>query len=310
MRTAFVFPGQGSQHVGMGAQARAQWPQIRRLFTEIETLTGCDLLKVMDAGPESALTDTVHSQLAVFGLSTALQQVLQAHGYRPQVVAGHSLGEFSALVCGGWLDFESAVVTVAQRALAMSHACASTPGAMLAILGVSLEGVSSSIPEGIYVANDNAPGQVVVSGAVPAIEAFERSLADAPVGRIVRLPVAGAFHSPLMQSAQDQLAPLIEGLPLRIGEIPLVSSATGQFVTDVDAYRQILLGQMTAPVSWVDVTRRLLSEVDDFVEIGPGSVLRGLIRKCDRTRVVRSCRDAPDLREMGLLPAQYPLAAA
>jgi [acyl-carrier-protein] S-malonyltransferase len=303
MKTGFVFPGQGSQHVGMGVAARAQWPQIDAVLARIERLTGHDLVTYMTNGPEEALTETVRAQLAVFGLSTALQQLLLEHGIHPSVVTGHSLGEYSALVCGGWLDLEPAALAVARRAEAMAECCQARPGTMTALLGADrglLRAVLDEFGGSVAVANDNAPGQVVVSGPIDDVRTVERVVAEARIGSAVRLPVAGAFHSPLMQPAQDRIAEIIERLPLQPGHTPLLSSVTGDLVTDIEAYRAQLAGQMTAPVRWVDVTSRLLATADELIEVGTGTVLRGLIRKLDRRRAVRSCRDAADLHELGL----------
>lgn len=306
MDTGFVFPGQGSQHVGMGAAARGEWPEIDAVFTQIESLTGLDLVGVMTEGPAETLRDTMNAQLAVFGLSTALQTLLRRHGHQPSVVAGHSLGEFSALVCGGWLDIEPAVLAVARRSEAMAECCASSPGAMSALLGVDRDlvaGLLADLGGTVSVANDNAPGQLVVSGPCEDVAEVERAVAAARIGSVIALPVGGAFHSPQMLPAQHRLAPVIEELPLHIGHTPLISSVTGDAVTDVEAYRAELLGQITGPVRWTEVTRRLLAETDDLVEVGPGTVLRGLVRKVDRKRVTRPCRDAADLYDLGLEPA-------
>lgn len=312
---AFVFPGQGSQYVGMGADALADWPRVGRVLRRVEELTGHRIVDAMLRGPEERLRDTTLAQLSIFGLSTALCEILAGCGARPSVVAGHSLGEFSALVAGGWLDADAAAVTVARRAEAMAQCCRQHRGAMLVVLGVDAEVLNrllAQIEGTVVLANANTPRQVVVSGDTAAVAALGLAIAEAGVGATVPLAVAGAFHSPLMAEAENELAPVIADLPLRRGHTPLISSVTGEFVTDVEEYRAALAGQITAPVRWINVTRLLLAQpVDTLIEVGPGTVLGGLIRKVDRHRPVHSCRSAAELRALGLLGGhdEVPLSA-
>jgi [acyl-carrier-protein] S-malonyltransferase len=304
IKRAFVFPGQGSQHVGMGADAIDEWPQVERVLRQVETLSGHRIVAAMQRGSEDQLRDTVMAQLAVFGLSIALWQLLADGGIRPAVVAGHSLGEYSALVAGGWLDAEAAAVAVAHRAEAMGRCCRKNPGAMAAVVGVNHEAMCSLLEDiagTVVVANANAPRQAVVSGDADAIEAMQHVVTEAGLGSVVPLPVAGAFHSSLMQDAQDELAEVIAELPLQLGHTPLISSITGEFVTDVETYRTELSGQITGPVRWVDTVDRLLQlPLDGVVEVGPGTVLRGLIRKVDRRQEVQRCAGPADLYALGL----------
>ena len=228
---AFVFPGQGSQHVGMGTDlAVASDPAFVRLVRRAEDVTGADLSRAMLAGPKERLDDTVATQLSVFIVSVALAERLAACGVRPDVVAGHSLGEWSALVAGGWVDADEALDAVARRAQAMAAACAAAAGAMSAVLGMApdvLEGVRAEIGAAAVVANRNSPKQSVVAGAPAAVDALCAAALGRGASHVIPLSVAGAFHSPLMASAQAAFAPVVDGLALRRGAVPLVSSVTG-----------------------------------------------------------------------------------
>jgi [acyl-carrier-protein] S-malonyltransferase len=299
---AFVFPGQGSQQAGMGADLAAHEPRYRRLIADANRLSGVDVTRTLQAVPDGAsgpaVPSTVTTQLAVFALSVSLGRILLDGGLWPQVVAGHSLGEYSALVVGGWLDVDAGLALVAERAAAMERCC-DGDGAMIAVVGLDEPRLRDAVGDtDAVLANINSPRQTVVSGSRAAVaEAAERARA-AGATTIVALPVAGAFHSPLVAAAQASLAGSIASLPLRPGSIPLVSSITGALVGDLGAYRRELTGQITAPVRWLDVMTRIHAltgpHAGPVVEVGPGAVLRGLLRQFDRGRPVLTCGQLAD----------------
>jgi [acyl-carrier-protein] S-malonyltransferase len=292
-RHAFLFPGQGSQEVGMGADLLGHSPRLRGLITRAEELTGRDLAGPMLTGPQARLNDTVAAQLAIFALSLSLAELLTARGIHPAVVAGHSLGEYAALVSAGWLDIDDALGAVAERALAMAACCAAHDGAMAAILGLApetIEQLCRDDPGIVVLANRNGPNQSVISGEPGSVG----RVADAAIAhgalRAIGLPVTGAFHSPLMLEAEQRLAPVIARLRLRAGGPALVSSITGEVVDDVEDYRRALAGQITGPVIWDRATTTIRERgVDVFVEVGAGHTLAGLLRRVDRRIVSRSC---------------------
>ncbi|WP_078760760.1 ACP S-malonyltransferase [Marinactinospora thermotolerans] len=295
---AFVFPGQGSQSPGMGADLLERSPSLRRALRLAEEITRSDLTGAMLHGPAERLGATVTTQATVFAVSVAVAELAAERGFRPAAVAGHSLGEFSALVAGGWLDLASATRAVVLRAQAMERCCVSSPGAMAAVIGLDVERVAPLLPSGsdVVVANVNGPGQVVLSGPSAEVSSLEEPLLAAGAAGYQRLPVAGAFHSPLMAAAQQEFAPVVDTLPLRPGHTPMVSSITGGLVEDVDTYRELLRGQITAPVQWERTATTLLRLCPDgAVEMGPGRVLRGLLRRVDRSWPVANCRAWPDL---------------
>ncbi|MEW9532360.1 ACP S-malonyltransferase [Microbispora sp. NPDC049125] len=308
---AFVFPGQGSQYVGMGADLHATAPLLDRLLRRAEELTGQDIAGAMLTGPQERLTDTVATQLSVFALSVSLAEALVERGVRPVAVAGHSLGEYAALVTGGWLDVDDALTTVARRAEAMRACCAETEGAMSAVLGlppeVTTEIAASSGGEAV-VANANSPRQSVISGTGDAVRHLSSVALERGAKAVVPLEVDGAFHSPLMTPAETRLAPLVAELPLRRGDVPLISGISGDIVTDPEAYRALLARQITSTVRWSKVMERLRAlPAGAFLEVGPGQVLRGLFRHADRRTPVTCCGSYAEV--VSLTGASAPLAA-
>ncbi|MDQ8705980.1 ACP S-malonyltransferase [Streptomyces sp. LHD-70] len=285
-RYAFVFPGQGSQYVGMGAELRAASPLLDRTLRRAGQLTGQDVAGAMLRGPEERLADTVNTQLSVFAVSVALHEAVTERGLRPVAVAGHSLGEYAALVAGGWLELDDALIAVARRAKAMRACCARTEGAMAAVLGLRPEALvrlAADGPADAVVANANSPKQSVISGTADAVAKLGELALERGASAVIPLTVDGAFHSPLMGEAEERLLPLVAELPLKKGRIPIVSSVSGEVVTDPRTYRALLARQITSPVRWADVMVRLRGlSVGAFAEVGPGKVLRGLFRHLDR----------------------------
>jgi len=273
----------------MGLDLLSTVPHVQARFQQASAIAGLDLVELVRTADAAALTRTEITQITVFALSTAIAEFLMARGLEPQAVAGHSLGEFSALACAGVLEWEEAARLVWQRGLAMKAASASGAQAMAAIGGLSAEAVAAlcaeAAPAGlVVVANLNSPLQLVISGEEAAVEEVMRRVRERPLTRVDRLNVGGAFHSPLMQPARDALRQAIESAVLRPPAVPVVSSIDGELVTDLEVYRKKLIDQVTAPVRWRDAVHRLRHMgVDHFLEVGPGRVLTGLVRQTDRT---------------------------
>jgi [acyl-carrier-protein] S-malonyltransferase len=316
---AFVFPGQGSQRPGMGGDLAARDLRYRRLIADASRLCGVEVTGALrplepdsTVATEHSAESTVATQLSVFALSVSLGRILLDRGLRPAVVAGHSLGEYSALVVGGWLDVEAGLEIVARRSAAMDGCCRQD-GAMLAVIGLGEARVAEAVREtGAVVANVNGARQIVISGRRDAVaRAGERARA-AGASVVVELSVAGAFHSPLMAAAEQTLAGDVVRLPLREGSIPFVSSITGRLVEDLGAYRAELASQITAPVRWHDAMAEVLRLIDGggVVEVGPGEVLRGLLRKVDRRRAAATCGCLEDCEDLAGRRAGGALVAA
>lgn len=280
---AYVFPGQGAQFIGMGKELYESRPAARELFERANTILGFRITDIMFAGSEEELKMTKVTQPAVFLHSVI--EFLTADGLpSPDMVAGHSLGEFSALVANRTLDFEDALKLVSQRALAMQKACELRPSTMAAILKFDdqkIEEVCASITEEIVVtANYNSPGQLVISGSVEGVDLAIQKLREIGARRVLPLNVGGAFHSPLMQSAQEELAAAIEQTNFHEPICPIYQNISAQGTTDVATIQQNLKDQLTHPVRWTQSVQQMVADgATEFVEFGPGEVLCGLVRR-------------------------------
>ena len=280
---AYVFPGQGAQFIGMGKELYESRPAARELFERANAILGFRITDIMFAGSEEELKMTKVTQPAVFLHSVI--EFLTADGLpSPDMVAGHSLGEFSALVTNRTLDFEDALKLVSQRALAMQKACELRPSTMAAILKFDdqkIEEVCASITEEVVVtANYNSPGQLVISGSVEGVDLAIQKLREIGARRVLPLNVGGAFHSPLMQSAQEELAAAIEQTNFHKPICPIYQNISAQGTTDVATIQQNLKDQLTHPVRWTQSVQQMVAEgATEFVEFGPGEVLCGLIRR-------------------------------
>jgi [acyl-carrier-protein] S-malonyltransferase len=282
---AYIFPGQGSQFPGMGKDLFDQYEIAKKLFNQANEILGFDLSKIIFEGAKEDLQQTSVTQPAIYVHSVILSKVM-GDNFNPDAVAGHSLGEFSALTAAGAINFESGLKLVSKRAEAMQKACDNEPGTMAAVLGMedSLVEKICAETEGIVVAaNYNCPGQLVISGAVPAIEMACESLKNAGARRALILPVGGAFHSPLMEPARIELANAIDTTSFKAPRCPVYQNVVAKAVNDPLEIQKNLIDQLTAPVKWTQsVNEMLKSGTTSFIEVGPGKVLQGLVKKISK----------------------------
>ncbi len=286
---AYVFPGQGSQSEGMGKELYDSSAQARELFEQANDILGWRITDVMFGGTKEDLTQTNVTQPAVF-LESIVRAKIAGADFQPAAVAGHSLGEFTALAAAGALSFEAALSLVSQRAFAMQKACELADGTMAAVLGMEdadVECLINSIENEVVVAaNYNSPGQLVISGSRAGIEIAVSRLTEAGAKRVLVLPVGGAFHSPLMQPAQDELEQAINATHFNTPICAVYQNVHAQPVTNPDDIRRNLVAQLTAPVRWSQtVENMIVNGITEFVEVGAGAVLRGLIKKINREAV-------------------------
>jgi [acyl-carrier-protein] S-malonyltransferase len=301
MTLAFVFPGQGSQKVGMGQALAEAFPEAREAFREADAALGLPLSRLCFEGPEDELMLTSNTQPAILTASVAAFRVLGSRGLRPDWVAGHSLGEWSALVAAGALDFADAVSAVRKRGQYMQEAVPVGEGAMAAILMLDLAAVEEACREAadgqvVVPANINSPGQVVIAGHAAAVDRAMEKCKARGARRAVRLPVSAPFHCPLMNPAQDRVAADLARIPFRAPEAPLVNNVDARPVRTAEECRQGLVRQVSAPVRWEECVQELVRQgADTFVEVGPGQVLSGLIRKIDKGARVLNVEDPASL---------------
>ena len=280
MKQAYVFPGQGSQFSGMGKELYENNELAKSMFDKADEILGFPITKVMFEGSDEELKQTKVTQPAVFLHSVILAKVL---GVKPDAVAGHSLGEFSALVASEALSFEDGLQLVAKRAMAMQKCCESQPGGMAAILGLddaTIVQVCEEIDGVVIAANYNCPGQLVISGANDAVDAACVKLKEAGARRALRLPVGGAFHSPLMEAARVELEQAISEVEFHTPVCPIYQNVDAKPQTDPEIIKANIIAQLTAPVRWTQIAQNMIADgCDNFVELGPGAVLQGMIKK-------------------------------
>ena len=285
MIKAYVFPGQGAQFVGMGKDLYDKSAKAKDLFHKANNILKFKITDIMFDGTDEDLRQTKVTQPAVFLHSVILAEMLE--DFQPSLVAGHSLGEFSALVANKVLSFEDGLRLVAKRAAAMQKACEMQPGTMAAVIGADdklVEEVCASIKDKVVVAaNYNSPGQIVISGTLEGIEDASKKLVEAGARRVLPLKVGGAFHSPLMEPARVELAEAINATKFNVGICPIYQNVTGQSVNDPEIIKKNLVSQLTSPVLWTQTMLNMIAAgVRSVVEVGPGTVLQGLFKKVDK----------------------------
>ncbi|HET6897326.1 MAG TPA: ACP S-malonyltransferase [Vicinamibacteria bacterium] len=301
MTLAFVFPGQGSQKVGMGWSLHDAVPESRRVFDDADAALGFPLSRLCFEGPEDQLQLTANTQPAILAASVAAARALAARGVEPQWVAGHSLGEYSALVVAGVLSLRDAVVAVRRRGQYMQEAVPVGEGAMAAILALDLAAIEQACREAaqgqvVSPANINSPGQVVIAGHAAAVDRASELCKKAGAKRAIRLPVSAPFHCALMKPAQERLARDLEAITFSAPKVPLVNNVDATVVRAAEACRDGLVRQVSGTVRWQESVERLVREgVDTFVEVGPGTVLTGLVKKIDKNVRVLSVEDSASL---------------
>ena len=280
---AFVFPGQGAQFVGMGNDLYENNPVAKEMFDKANEILGFNITDLMFNGTDEDLRQTKVTQPAIFLHSVILAKTM-GDDFNPDMVAGHSLGEFSALVAAGALSFEDGLRLVSARAQAMQKACEKTPSTMAAVLALpdaKVEELCASVTEGVVVpANYNCPGQIVISGSIEGVDAACAKMLEAGAKRALKLKVGGAFHSPLMEPARAELADAIAHTDFHAPKCPVYQNVNAEPQTDPETIKKNLIAQLTAPVRWTQTVQNMIAAgADTFVEVGPGAVLQGLVKK-------------------------------
>ena len=280
---AFVFPGQGAQFVGMGKDLYENNPVAKEMFDKANEILGFNITDLMFNGTDEDLRQTKVTQPAIFLHSVILAKTM-GDDFNPDMVAGHSLGEFSALVAAGALSFEDGLRLVSARAQAMQKACEKTPSTMAAVLALpdaKVEELCASVTEGVVVpANYNCPGQIVISGSIEGVDAACAKMLEAGAKRALKLKVGGAFHSPLMEPARAELADAIAHTDFHAPKCPVYQNVNAEPQTDPETIKKNLIAQLTAPVRWTQTIQNMIAAgADTFVEVGPGAVLHGLVKK-------------------------------
>ena len=288
---SYIFPGQGAQFVGMGLDLYEKSTEAKALFEAANGILGFSITDIMFSGTDEDLKQTKVTQPAIFLHSVILSKVL-GKNFAPQMVAGHSLGEFSALVANGALSFEDGLQLVAKRATAMQKACELQPGTMAAVLGLEdakVEELCATIDGIVTPANYNCPGQLVISGELKAVEAACEKMKEAGAKKALILSVSGAFHSVLMKPAEEELAAAIEQTAFHKPLCPVYQNVTTTAVSDENAIKTNLIKQLTAPVKWTQSVQQMIADgATEFIEVGPGKVLQGLVKKINKEAVVAS----------------------
>ena len=302
-KLAFVFPGQGSQRVGMGQDLAEEYDVVAETFEQANQVLDLDIKELCFAGPEDKLTETANTQPAILTTSIAFYRLLKEEGITPDVVAGHSLGEYAALVAAGVLDFEQGLKLVRKRGELMSQADPEGNGTMAAVIGLDAAEVEKVCEQGseygiVEAANYNCPGQIVISGEKEAVEKTTELAKEAGAKKAVVLNVSGPFHSSLMESAGEKLADYLADLEFQEPEIPVVPNVNAEPTTDPAEIKAALIEQMSGAVRWEESIERMIADgVDTFVEVGPNRVLKGFMRRIDRSVTAVNVRNQRSLKK-------------
>ena len=295
----FMFSGQGSQYVGMGKELYENYEAAKEVLDEADQIMDFDLKDMIFNGPEEDLNNTKNTQPAIYTVSAMVKAVLAEKGITPAAAAGHSLGEYSALYAAGVLSFADGLKLVRRRGELMDQADPEGKGTMAAVIGMAdqdVEAILKKIDGIVTVANYNSPGQVVISGEVEAVSAAEELLAEAGAKKVISLSVSGAFHSPLMEPAKEDLKNTIEAIDFKDAQIPLIANVTADYVKKSSEIKNALIKQLNNSVRWAESIERFKEDgYEDYVEVGPGRVLKGLMRRIDRSLNAYNVEDEKSL---------------
>ncbi|TYW23834.1 ACP S-malonyltransferase [Listeria monocytogenes] len=304
-KIAFVFPGQGAQKIGMGQDVAAEYPEAKKIYDDADERLGFSITEIITEGPIELLTKSENAQPALVSTSVAILRALETYGVKADYIAGHSLGEYSALVAGGFLEASDAIYLVRKRGELMEAAVPNGAGAMAAVLGVDRETLKTITEEvtkegdAVHLANLNCPGQIVISGTTAGVEKAGEKAKESGAKRVLPLAVSGPFHSSLMEPAALAFRDVLAEVKISDGQIPVVNNVDAKETTDKSEISDKLIKQIYSPVLWEDIVEELIKNgVDTFVEIGSGKVLAGLIKKINRDVTVLSAGDAESVKSV------------